>query len=82
MPPVGEVTKVTTEIHVIGSAVSYEADRSQQGAEEVSAVPLEDGVTETMPVNHGTASAVSPETDRSHEDEQGADGSQKAHCML
>ncbi len=45
-------------------------------------MPPAAGVTETMPVNHGTASAVSPETDRSHEDEQGADGSQKVDCML
>jgi hypothetical protein len=41
-------------------------------------VPPEDGVTEAMPVNHGTASAVSHEADGSHEDEHGgADGSQK-----
>jgi hypothetical protein len=32
-------------------------------SEEISAVPPADGVTEAMPVNNGTASAVSPEAD-------------------
>ncbi len=49
--------------------------RAQAKAEEISAVPPADGVTETMPVNHDRASAMSPEADGSHEEEQGTGGS-------
>jgi uncharacterized membrane protein len=44
------------------SAVSYEADRSQQRAIKE---PPADGIIEAMPLNYGTASVLSPEADES-----------------
>jgi hypothetical protein len=48
VPPAGGVTRVIMESHGIASAVSSEADRSQQWAteepEKISAVPPVDGV--------------------------------------
>ncbi len=38
--------------------------------EEIPEVPPSTGVSEAMPVNHDTASAVSPEADGSYADEQ------------
>jgi hypothetical protein len=72
VPTAGGVFKIITESHGIASAVTYEADRNQQltieEPEETSAELPSDGVTEAMPVNHSTTSAVSLETDGTYED--------------
>jgi hypothetical protein len=58
---------------------------TQEVPEETLTVPLADGVTEAMPVNHGAVSAVSSKAVRNHEEEHGANEDEKmlrADCPI
>jgi hypothetical protein len=82
-------TKAIMASQGVVSTLSHEDDKIQPRAmdepKEASAVFQAEGITEAIPVNHGTASAVLFKAYESHDDEQRragrAYGSKKLMCM-